>query len=137
MHIATQIIAGINPQQAIFIADAIINGFQIFTTKRSITVKANANTNEIRNLKRVALLFDNRTGKKHNTYPIKVPIQAVGTQKTVLVYTAQVNNSKQIESRLVTVNTSNFFDLKKDVKVGTKEYAQSKDANTIKNQERV
>ena len=137
MHIATQIIAGINPQQAIFIADAIINGFQIFTTKRSITVKANANTNEIRNLKRVALLFDNRTGKKHNTYPIKVPIQAVGTQKPVLVYTAQVNNSKQIESRLVTVNTSNFFDLKKDVKVGTKEYAQSKDANTIKNQERV
>ena len=83
------------------------------------------------------MLFDNRTGKKHNTYPIKVPIQAVGTQKTVLVYTAQVNNSKQIESRLVTVNTSNFFDLKKDVKVGTKEYAQSKDANTIKNQERV
>ena len=137
MHIVTQIIAGINLQQAIFIADVIINGFQIFTTKRSITVKANANTNEIRNLKRVALLFDNRTGKKHNTYPIKVPIQAVGTQKTVLVYTAQVNNSKQIESRLVTVNTSNFFDLKKDVKVGTKEYAQSKDANTIKNQERV
>ena len=137
MHIATQIIAGINPQQTIFIADVIINGFQIFTTKRSITVKANANTNEIRNLKRVALLFDNRTGKKHNTYPIKVPIQAVGTQKTVLVYTAQVNNSKQIESRLVTVNTSNFFDLKKDVKVGTKEYEQSKDANTIKNQERV
>ena len=53
-----------------------------------MTVKANANTNGIRNLKRVALLFDNRTGKKHNTYPIKVPIQAVGTQKTVLVYTA-------------------------------------------------
>ena len=137
MHIVTQIIAGINPQQAIFIADVIRNGFQIFTTKRSITVKANANTNGIRNLKRVALLFDNRTGKKHNTYPIKVPIQAVGTQKTVLVYTAQVNNSKQIERRLVTVKTSNFFDLKKDVKVGTKEFAQSKDANTIINQERV
>ena len=137
MHITTQIIAGINPQQAIFIADVIINGFQTFTTKRSITVKANANTNGIRNLKRVALLFDNRTGKKHNTYPIKVPIQAVGTQKTVLVYTAQVNNSKQIESRLVTVKTSNFFVLKKDVKVGTKEYAHKREANTTKNQESV
>ena len=76
-------------------------------------------------------------GKKHNTYPIKVPMQAVGTQKTVFVYTAQVNNSKQIESRLVTVNTSSLFDLKNEVKVGKNEYAHSREVSTIKNHERV
>ena len=53
------------------------------------------------------------------------------------MYTAQVNNSKQIDNRLVTIKTSNFFELKKYVKVGINEYAHTKEDNTTKNQERV
>lgn len=65
-------------------------------------------------------------------YPISVPIQAVGTQKRVSVYMPQVKSNKQIETKPVRVNTRNFFDLKNDVKVGTKEYAQIKDESTTK-----
>jgi hypothetical protein len=54
-------------------------------------------------------------------YPISVPMQATGNQYSPSVYTAQVNKSKQIEEKLVTVKTSNFFDLKNDVKVGINE----------------
>ena len=124
-------------KKIINIADESINGCQTFITGSKATVKINANPKEIKNLKFAALVLDSRIGKNSNTYPIKAPIQAVGTQKTVSVYTAQVNNSKQIENRLVTVNASNFFDLKNDVNVGIKEYAHSREENTTKNQESV
>ena len=48
-------------------------------------------------------------------------MQATGNQYSPSVYTAQVYKSKQIEEKLVTVKTSNFFDLKNDVKVGINE----------------
>lgn len=118
-------------------ADVSIKGRQMLITKSNETVNTNANPKEIKNRKRDTLPLENRIGKNNNTYPIKVPMQAVGTQKTVLVYTAQVSSSKQMESRLVTANTSSFFALKKDVKVGIKEYAHIREENTTKNQESV
>ena len=102
-------------------AEVSIKGCHLFITKRSKRDKTNASAKEIKNLKCATLLFDNKIGKNNNVYPISVPMQAVGTQKIVFVYTAQVKSSKQIEIRLVRANTSNFLDWKNDVKVGTKE----------------
>jgi hypothetical protein len=48
-------------------------------------------------------------------------MHAVGNQNKVLVYAAQVYKSRQIETKLVVVKTSSFFDLKKDVNVGINE----------------
>ena len=79
------------------------------------TVKA------ITNLKRESFVLDSKIVPKINTYPISVPIQATGNQYSPFVYTAQVNKSRQIEEKLVTVKVNNFFDLKKKVKVGMNE----------------
>ena len=77
--------------------------------------------NEIINLGLLIFVLDNRIGRNNNVYPIKVPIHAVGNQNKVLVYAAQVYKSRQIETKLVAVKTSSFFDLKKDVNVGINE----------------
>ena len=73
------------------------------------------------NLKRDSFVPDSRMVPKTNIYPISVPRQATGNQYSPFVYIAQVNKSKQMEEKLVAVKTSNFFDLKNDVKVGIKE----------------
>ena len=77
--------------------------------------------NEIINLGLLIFVLDNRIGRNNNVYPIKVPIHAVGNQNKVLVYAAQVYKRRQIETKLVAVKTSSFFDLKKDVNVGINE----------------
>jgi hypothetical protein len=64
--------------------------------------------------------------------PIPMKIIPTGKNDNKMINTAQVNNNKQTESKLVTVNTSNFFDLKKDVKFGINEYAHIREANTTK-----
>ena len=73
------------------------------------------------NLNLDSLVPDSKTVPKTKIYPINVPMQATGNQYSPSVYTAQVYKSKQIEEKLVTVKTSNFFDLKNDVKVGINE----------------
>ena len=64
-------------------------------------------------------------------------MQAVKNQDNPFVYTAQVNKSRQIERYVEIEKASSFFDIKKKVKVGIKEYAQISAVNTIKNQESV
>ena len=75
----------------------------------------------ITNLKRESFVLDSKIVPKINTYPISTPMQATGNHYNPFVYAAQVNKSKQIEDKLVTVKVSNFFDLKKNVKVGINE----------------
>lgn len=89
------------------------------------------------NLKRDSLVFDSKIVPKTNTYPIRVPMQATGNQYSPFVYAAQVNKSKQIDKKLVTVNTSSFLDLKNSVNVGMNEYAQMSEDSTMKNQDKV
>ena len=101
------------------------------------TVQPNADINEIKNLKSDTRFLAKSIGINNNEYPIKIPVIAVGTQNTVPEYTAQVKSNKQIEIRLVTVNTSNLFVLKKKVYVGTKAYAQAREVSTTKNHESV
>ena len=73
------------------------------------------------NFKCDSFVPDSKIVPKTNVYPISVPMQGTGNQYSPSVYTAQVYKSKQIEEKLVTVKTSNFFDLKNDVKVGINE----------------
>ena len=84
-------------------------------------VKKNTRTKEMINLRILILVLDNSIGRNNNVYPINVPMHAVGNQNKVLVYAAQVYKSRQIETKLVAVKTSSFFDLKKDVNVGINE----------------
>ena len=66
-----------------------------------------------------------------------MPIAAVKNQDRPLVYTAQVNNSRQIDRYVETEKASSLFVSKKLVVVGIKVKAQINAANTTKNQESV
>ena len=73
------------------------------------------------NLNFDSFVRDSKMVPKTKIYPISVPMQATENQYSPSVYTAQANKSKQIEEKLVAVKTSNFLDLKNDVKVGMNE----------------
>ena len=89
------------------------------------------------NLNRDSLVPESKIVPKTKIYPINAPMQATGNQYSPSVYTAQVNKSKQIEEKLVTVKTNNLFELTNNVNVGTNEYVQTSALNTIKNQDKV
>ena len=86
----------------------------------STTVRIRVVVKERTNLKREYGLFDKRMGKNSSTYPIRMPIQAVRNHDKPLVYTAQVNNSRQTERYVERAKTSSLLDSKKPVIVGTK-----------------
>ena len=69
----------------------------MLTLSKSKMVKAQATANEITNLYRNIFVFDKKIGKNNNSYPIKIPIQAVNNQEKLLVYTAQANKRRQMD----------------------------------------
>ena len=96
-QIHTQSIAGVNAKQVINTAGISMNGYHILTFINSRTVKIKAVPNENINLYRDITVLDKRIGTKTDSYPIKIPIQAVKNQDNPLVYNAHVNSSRQME----------------------------------------